>query len=80
MATYAIFDINVGIMSNYPTITAKTGGEAIKQYCKEKYPDCTYKRSASNYVQISTQECVKEGDRILFVRGKRQVWYELQPK
>jgi len=77
MKTFAIFDINKPLMSDYPVINAKTGSEAIKQYCKQNYPDKKPKCSGSNYVQLSTQECTFNDGKMYILGYKRQTWYEL---
>lgn len=77
MSTYAIFDVNKPIMSDYPVIEGKTNSDAVKKYCKEHYPNKKPKYSGSNFVQLSAQECVIENGKLMMLGWKRKIWYEL---
>lgn len=77
MPTYLIFDVNQPIMSDYPIIEGKSNSDAIKKYCKEKYPNKSPKASGSNFVQLSAQECRVENGKPYILGWKRKTWFEL---
>ena len=77
MKKFLITDVNKPLMSGYPEFVAKSGADAIRQYCKANYPNNKPKASGSNYVQLAVREGFYENGRPYFIGGKRQSWYEL---
>lgn len=78
MKSFLITDVNRPLLSGYPQVQAKTGADAVIQYCKEHYPNSKPKASGSNYVQIAVQEgFIDTNGKPWFYGGKRKTWYEL---